>query len=58
MFTVDVDYSNHDALHEGVTAIGWVRVIVAAADACEAQLVAAMMVACTHGMPTATYVCI
>lgn len=58
MFTVDVDYSNHEALQRGVVAVGWVRVIVAAEDACEAQCIAATMVAITHGMPTATYVCI
>lgn len=55
-FSVDVGYSNHDRLKEGIIEIGWVRVSVDARDEIDACLAAAQMVASTHGMPTRTLI--
>lgn len=58
VFTIDVDYSTHDALKSGVTALGFRRFILADTDAINAQLVAAQWVAASGFMPTRTTVCI
>lgn len=51
LWTVDVSVSNHDALKEGVTEVGWSRYRVAARDDVEARLVACQCVS-RYGMPT------
>jgi hypothetical protein len=55
-FVVDVDFSTHDALQQGVTSLGFRRFTVQAHDGDDASLVAAQWVAAAGVMPTRTMV--
>jgi hypothetical protein len=61
-FTIDVDYSTHDALKDGIIAVGFRRFVIDAPDADAATLIAAQWVAADRisggVIPTRTYVCI
>jgi hypothetical protein len=58
-FIVDVAFSTHDRLQQGIICDGISRVHVLADDGNDAQLIAAQIVAAARGvMPTATTVCI
>jgi hypothetical protein len=56
MFSVLVDYSTHDDLRDGIARLDTLLVTVLADSPVDATLVAAQMVACTHGMPTRTQI--
>lgn len=62
LFTIDVEFSTHDALKDGIVALGFRRFVIDAPDADAATLVAAQWVAAdriTDGIiPTGTHVCI
>jgi hypothetical protein len=45
MFIVDVEYSTHDALKDGITSLGFRRFAIQADDEITATLVAAQWVA-------------
>lgn len=61
-FVVDVQFSTHDALKDGITSLGFRRFRVLADDGDHATLIAAQWVAAdriTSGViPTGTMVCI
>lgn len=53
-FRIDVSFSTHDALQQGIDVLGVRRVSVLAHNAADACLAAAQMVACHGLMPTGT----
>lgn len=55
-FVVDVTFSTHDDLKDGVIALGFRRFRVQADDDVQASLIAAQWVAASGVMPTATHV--
>jgi hypothetical protein len=58
-FTIDVEYSTHDALKDGCVALGFRRFVLIADNDVDATLIAAQWVASTGDfMPTRTHVCI
>lgn len=58
LFTVDVAFSTHDRLQQGVICDGVSRVFVLADDGDTAALIAAQMVSCRGLMPTASTHCL
>lgn len=57
-YTVDVDYSTHDHLKVGVTALGFRRFVIHADNDVDATLIAAQWVAASGFMPTRTTICL
>ena len=58
VFTVDVSFSTHDMLKDGVTCFSTSRVRVLAVSGDDASLIACQMVAARGWMPTASTVCV
>lgn len=53
-FTIDVAFSTHDQLQQGIICDGVSRVTVLADDGDQASLIAAQIVAARGSMPTAS----
>lgn len=55
-FIIDVQFSTHDALKDGIVSLGFRRFQIQDNDADHASLIAAQWVASSGSMPTATAV--
>lgn len=58
VFTIDVAFSDHDKLQQGIICAGVSRVTVLADDGDQASMIASQIVAARGSMPTATVHCI